>query len=280
MPSQEEPPKAILFDIGGVCVLSPFRAILDYELNNSIPPGYINYAISRSSPNGYWHRLERGEIPMDSQFFAGFGADLMDLESWTSYHQRLRHQSPPSSTLETAWTNSTPIPALPRIDASGLFWNMMSHSRTPDPHIFPALKRLKSSGKFVIAALSNTVIFPDGHPYNFVGPDDVRNMFDVFVSSAHVGMRKPDPRIYHYALEKVREVWRERSRGEEEIEAKDIVFLDDIGENLKTGRAVGMRTIRVVMGRTEDAVRELERVTGMPLLEKEAEEQTTRIAKL
>ena len=45
----------------------------------------------------------------------------------------------------------------------------------------------------------------------------------------------------------------------------DVVFLDDIGANLKGAREVGMRTIKVVMGRTEDAVRELEKITGLDL---------------
>ena len=42
------------------------------------------------------------------------------------------------------------------------------------------------------------------------------SIFDVFVSSAHVGIRKPDPRIYHLALEKVDEFARtnaESTRG-------------------------------------------------------------------
>lgn len=40
------------------------------------------------------------------------------------------------------------------------------------------------------------------------------------------------------------------------------MFLDDIGENLKMGREVGMRTVRVVLGRTWRAVKELEKVLG------------------
>ena len=48
-----------------------------------------------------------------------------------------------------------------------------------------------------------------------------------------VGLRKPDPRIYEHAC---------RCLG---IEAREAVFLDDIGSNLKAARALGMTTIKV-----------------------------------
>ena len=48
-----------------------------------------------------------------------------------------------------------------------------------------------------------------------------------------VGLRKPDPRIYQLVC---------RELGVAPAEA---VFLDDIGGNLKTARALGMTTIKV-----------------------------------
>ena len=48
---------------------------------------------------------------------------------------------------------------------------------------------------------------------------------------------------------------------------EDIVFLDDIGENLKTARSLGIKTIRGILGKTKDAVKELEKVTGLELLD-------------
>jgi hypothetical protein len=38
-------PKAVLFDLGGVLISSPLKAIGDYETENDIPPGYLNYAM-------------------------------------------------------------------------------------------------------------------------------------------------------------------------------------------------------------------------------------------
>jgi hypothetical protein len=51
------------------------------------------------------------------------------------------------------------------------------------------------------------------------------------------------------------------------LRMEDVVFLDDIGGNLRTGRKVGMRTVKVVLGKTEEAVRELERITGLSLVD-------------
>ena len=37
--------KAVIFDIGGVCVASPFRGIAKYEREHGLPPNYINVAM-------------------------------------------------------------------------------------------------------------------------------------------------------------------------------------------------------------------------------------------
>ena len=53
------------------------------------------------------------------------------------------------------------------------------------------------------------------------------------VESARVKMRKPEARIYHYILEKL------------QVAPQEIVFLDDLGENLKAAKQLGIRTIKV-----------------------------------
>ncbi|KAL9114418.1 MAG: hypothetical protein Q9227_001499 [Pyrenula ochraceoflavens] len=268
-------PKVLLFDIGGVCVVSPFQAILDYEIARGIPPGYINYCISRNSPDGFWHKAERGEIPLDDAFFAGFKADLSQPWIWKEYNIR-KSQKEQNSQGEPESMNAA-IPPLPDIDAEWLFWEMMSKSRAADPWMYPALKRLKASGKFVLAALSNTIIFPSDHPFSRVEENDVRKIFDLFMSSAHIGMRKPDPKIYQYALEKIRELVREKGIADN-LGPENIVFLDDIGENLKWAQKAGMRTIRVHLGKTEKAVEELEQITQMSLLDpKSLQDQKARL---
>lgn len=173
------------------------------------------------------------------------------------------------------------IPPTPDIDAEWLYWEMMRVARQPDPHMFPALKKLRkaadaSNGQLVLAAMSNTSHFPEGHTFNDTSTPEgkqnaeLKGLFDVFVSSAHVGMRKPAEDIYFYTLGRVAEFVRQKGWGEEGVRMEDVVFLDDIGGNLRTGRKVGMRTVKVVLGRTEDAVRELEGITGLSLVDGKA----------
>ncbi|RAK71659.1 60S ribosomal uL18 domain-containing protein [Aspergillus fijiensis CBS 313.89] len=252
--SDNQRPRGLLFDIGGVCVLSPFQAILDYELAHNIPPGWVNFSISRTAPNGSWHRLERGDIKMDADFFAGFQNDLQSPSLWKQFQEKIRGENPTGT--------QSPSPPVPKLDAEFLFWEMMRVSRTPDPHMFPALKKLKESGQFILGALSNTVIFPDGHPYNR-DLDERKSQFDFFISSAHTGLRKPDQKIYEAALRDMNRIAKEKGQGE--VHAVDVVFLDDIGENLKGAKKAGMRTLKVNLGRTQDAVRELEKMTGLQL---------------
>ncbi|KAI1353539.1 HAD-like domain-containing protein [Xylaria sp. FL0043] len=262
----QNPPKVLLFDIGGVCVVSPFQSILDYELSLGIPPGWINYSISKTAPNGFWHRLERGEIPMNDAFFAGFNQDLHNAERWAAFY-KIQAAKDPSIPQE--------VPPVPTMDGRWVFNDMMTVSTSPDPWMYPALQRLKASGRFILAAMSNTVIFPKGHPLyreNFYA-DPIKSLFDVFVSSAHVGLRKPDARMYEYTLRQVDAFARANASSErgkslgwgDGVKPAEVVFLDDIGENLKGGRKIGFRTIKVSLGRAFEAVDELELITGLQL---------------
>jgi FMN phosphatase YigB (HAD superfamily) len=175
------------------------------------------------------------------------------------------------------------IPPVPTIDAKALFWEMMRMSRQPDPYMYPALKRLRKH--FVLGALSNTVAFPEGilddrgvlfdkslthapAPNPYAGDStDIRDCFDVFISSAHVGLRKPDPKVYELAVRELSKISEERGKGP--ITASEVLFIDDIGVNLKWAKKSGLRTIKVNLGETKDAVKELERETGVKLLDEE-----------
>ena len=75
---------------------------------------------------------------------------------------------------------------------------------------------------------------------------DIDALFDTVVDSCEVGVRKPDPRIYHLALE--------RLGG---ISPEDAVLLDDFEVNLAGARAIGMHGIHVGAD-TDAALAELE----------------------
>jgi epoxide hydrolase-like predicted phosphatase len=114
----------------------------------------------------------------------------------------------------------------------------------PRPAMLEAIRRLRTGG-LRVAALTNNWITEDA------GTGALRAFFDVFVESIAVGLRKPDPRIYELVCREL------------DVAPADAVFLDDIGSNLKTARALGMTTIKV--DEPDAALADLERVVGIVL---------------
>jgi putative hydrolase of the HAD superfamily len=80
---------------------------------------------------------------------------------------------------------------------------------------------------------------------------EIMALFEHVVESSVLGLRKPDPRIYHYTCELLG------------VAPDRCVYLDDLGINLKPARAMGMQTIKVVD--PAQAIGELEAMTGMAL---------------
>ncbi|KAI5279935.1 hypothetical protein KEM52_004230, partial [Ascosphaera acerosa] len=185
-------------------VLSPMQAILDYEKQNGIPIGWINYSLQANSPNGAWHRLERGEIKVDETFFEQFNADFQRPEVWQRFVEEKLGTGGGGGGGGDSGSNRSGSDARsmspPVIDGEPLFWSMMQIATTPDPYMFPALVKLRRSGQFVVGALSNTTILPDASLDGAGGSDArLRAQFDFFISSAHTGLRKPEPAIYEAA---------------------------------------------------------------------------------
>lgn len=117
---------------------------------------------------------------MNDAFFAGFNEDLHNAERWAAFYK-----------IQAAKDSNMPqeTPSVPQMDGRWLFNDMMAVSTAPDPWMYPALQRLKASGRFILAAMSNTVIFPNGHPLyreDFYA-DPIRSLFDVFVVSNSPG---------------------------------------------------------------------------------------------
>jgi len=94
------------------------------------------------------------------------------------------------------------------------------------------------------AAASGT---DDPHP-DFTA---VFTLFGTVIESSKIGIRKPDPEIYRLACEQVG------------VEPQDVVYLDDLGINLKPARAMGMTTLKV--GDSGPAIDELEKVLEISL---------------
>jgi putative hydrolase of the HAD superfamily len=130
-----------------------------------------------------------------------------------------------------------------RISAEALM-GRVAVSTVPRPAMIAAIARIRARG-LLAAAVTNNWITEDE------GTGVLRAHFDAFIESAVTGVRKPDPRIFEIAC------------AELGIEPPEAVLLDDIGANLKTARAMGMTTIKVVD--PDAALAELEGVLGFAL---------------
>ena len=76
-------------------------------------------------------------------------------------------------------------------------------------------------------------------------------LFDAVFESSVLGARKPEPRFYQLALDRLG------------IDGAQAVYLDDLGINLKPARALGMTTIKVESA--SQALAELESVLQLRL---------------
>jgi epoxide hydrolase-like predicted phosphatase len=131
-----------------------------------------------------------------------------------------------------------------RLSARALM-ECIAEAAEPRPRMLEAVRRIRSSG-LRAAALTNNWVGDE------MGTDVLKPWFDVFVESSVVGLRKPDPRIYRHTCDAIG------------VAPNEAIFLDDIGRNLKTARALGMTTIKV--DDPDDALRELEVLLDLNLL--------------
>ena len=209
--------RAVIFDLGGVVFGSPLHAIRCYELANGIEENFVNRLVVSAGPGGSWQRMERGELVMGPRFFAAFDRDVKAAD-----------------------------PAVGERFSAEAMMAAIAEESGPRPQMIDALRRLRADGCTVAALTNNWVSEKDREPKDATEAAmraEVRALFDHYIESSVVGLRKPDPAIYLLACRRIG------------VEPGDAVFLDDIGSNLKTARALGMTTIKV--DDPDDALAEL-----------------------
>jgi len=81
---------------------------------------------------------------------------------------------------------------------------------------------------------------------------EIMGLFDFVFESSKENVRKPDPKFYQLAC----------NRGK--VNPNEVIFLDDLGINLKPAKALGMKTIKVV--RAEDALQDLQDLLDFPII--------------
>ena len=116
-----------------------------------------------------------------------------------------------------------------------------------NPKVAAAARALR--GRYQIALLTNTLPGQDKLIRERFGLD-VYSEFDVYVNSACVGLRKPDPAIFHLTLDQLG------------VAPQQAIFLDDSLRNVDSARELGIHTIQFVDPATSLA--ELEALLGHP----------------
>jgi putative hydrolase of the HAD superfamily len=125
------------------------------------------------------------------------------------------------------------------------------------PEMVQALQRIKAAGLPQACLTNNVVSHGDGvtehaQTERQQAINGIMAIFDKVVESSKVGCRKPETRFYEIACETM------------QADPNHVVFLDDLGINLKPAAALGMHTIKVV--NHIEALRQLEAAVGLELL--------------
>ncbi|MCW9045723.1 MAG: HAD-IA family hydrolase [Alphaproteobacteria bacterium] len=210
--------RAVIWDFGGVFTTSPFVAFRRFEMENGYPQDIIRTVNSKNHHENAWAKFERNEVDLDE------------------FDQLFRQET----TAEGCEVSGKAVIEL----LAGDF----------RPEMIEALRRCTE--KYITACITNNVNVGAG-PAMFMSEDrekqaaEVMSMFELIIESSKVNLRKPDPRIYQLACEKIG------------VNPEETVYLDDLGVNLKPARELGMKTIKVVDPAV--AISELEGFTGLTL---------------
>jgi putative hydrolase of the HAD superfamily len=207
--------EAVIWDFGGVLTSSPFEAFARFEAERGLPADIIRRTNANNHWENAWAKFERAEVDIDA-FDRLFAAE--------------------SRALGAEVRGKDVLPLL---------------SGDLRPEMVEALRR--TATKFRTGCITNNL------PANAIGSlgghslyiAEVMAIFNHVIESAKIGLRKPDPRIYHMMVEAL------------DVDPRDCVYLDDLGVNLKPARDMGMTTIKVID--SAQAIVELEAATGLSL---------------
>jgi putative hydrolase of the HAD superfamily len=210
--------KAILWDFGGVITSSPFEAFNRYEREQNLPLDFIRQVNATNPETNAWAQFESSRISAD-EFDIAFEAET-------------RHAG---------------HAIRGRIVIEMLSGNVR-------PRMVEVLETCRQ--QYRIACLTNNVKSGEG-PGMARSAESARqvreamSLFEFVLESSKEGIRKPDPRFYMRACERL------------QVEPRQTVFLDDLGINLKSARELGMTTIKVTS--ESQAIADLSKVLEIEL---------------
>ena len=121
-----------------------------------------------------------------------------------------------------------------------MFEQFMRSQSQPKPEALALARKLAASGRYLTSTINNESLeLNEDRIRKFA----LKEIFDVFVSSCFVGLRKPSPEIYVLAMQLIQR------------HSHECCFIDDRPENLEPASRLGMRCVQ--MTGVEDLVSRL-----------------------
>eukprot|EP01080_Neovahlkampfia_damariscottae_P007677 gene7677-12143_t len=209
---------AVIFDLGGVIFGSPLQALINYEKKINIPQGTFNRAIKNNGTHGAFSLFESSLITYEEfckQFEEEVKQELNGVES--------------------------------KFKGEDFVNEIEKETQNIRKKLIEFIKEIKKEN-VKVAVITNNWYSPFSNSEEYKKHwNEFQNLFDVFVESRVVKIRKPDKRIYELTLKKLK------------VEnPQNVVFLDDIGRNLKNASSLGIKTILVK--NEEQAIEELKKI--------------------
>jgi epoxide hydrolase-like predicted phosphatase len=193
---------AVLFDFGGVFTPSPFLAAERLGGALGAEPGRLLELVFgpyQEDTDHPWHRLERGEIGLDQarrEILALGASERVEADPYRVF----------------------------ALLAQG------GGSRDARPEWVACVRELRAEGYRTALVTNNAREFRATWTRMLPVPE----LFDAVIDSSEVGVRKPNPAIFHLALERVGGVAPARA-----------VFVDDFAGNVSAAAALGIRGVLV-----------------------------------
>jgi putative hydrolase of the HAD superfamily len=208
----------VIFDLGGVVTSSPFEAFARTEAERGLPAGFVRRINAADPDTNAWARFERAEIDADR-------FDALFADEARAQGGELRGRD--VLALLAGDIRPGMVAAIDRLKADGYRLGCITNN-------VPSAHGPTTSGTAVKAAAMAAVLA----------------RFEVVVESSREGLRKPDPRIYALACERLGVV------------PARCVYLDDLGINCKPAAAMGIAAIKVT-GEAQ-ALADLAAALGLP----------------